>query len=89
MVFCLPLLFFATVTPSLKYSTCTTSPELTTFPEFVEVELVDEQPVSYYDSVLRKKIPKQDWMAKSEGPGSWKRILPEKNLLVQIKFLLR
>ncbi|XP_015259809.1 PREDICTED: major histocompatibility complex class I-related gene protein-like [Cyprinodon variegatus] len=63
----------AAVTPSLKYSTCTTSPELTTFPEFVEVELVDEQPVSYYDSVLRKKIPKQDWMAKSEGPGSWKR----------------
>lgn len=35
------------------------------------VGMVDGQPISYYDSISRKETPKQDWMAKTEGPEYW------------------
>uniref|UniRef100_A0A3Q2CXS4 Ig-like domain-containing protein n=1 Tax=Cyprinodon variegatus TaxID=28743 RepID=A0A3Q2CXS4_CYPVA len=57
-------------THSLKYF-YTASSGLKTFPEFVTVGMVDDQPISYYDSVIRKETPKQDWMAETEGPEYW------------------
>uniref|UniRef100_A0A096M6D1 Ig-like domain-containing protein n=1 Tax=Poecilia formosa TaxID=48698 RepID=A0A096M6D1_POEFO len=60
----------AAVTHSLKYF-YTASSGIKNFPEFVTVGMVDEVPVSYYDSVIRKEIPKQDWLAKNEGPEYW------------------
>ncbi|KAG7235019.1 hypothetical protein INR49_003430, partial [Caranx melampygus] len=59
-----------TVTHSLQYF-YTASSGVPNFPEFVTVGLVDGQLFSYYDSVIRKEIPKQDWMARSEGPEYW------------------
>ncbi|KAG7219330.1 hypothetical protein INR49_003448, partial [Caranx melampygus] len=61
-----------TVTHSLKYF-YTASSGIPNFPEFVTVGLVDGQLFSYYDSVIRKEIPKQDWIAQSEGPEYWER----------------
>ncbi|XP_036001714.1 major histocompatibility complex class I-related gene protein isoform X1 [Fundulus heteroclitus] len=58
------------VTHSLKYF-YTASSGLHNFPQFVTVGMVDDQPFSYYDSVVKKEIPKQDWMAKSESPEYW------------------
>ncbi|KAK6323723.1 hypothetical protein J4Q44_G00060620 [Coregonus suidteri] len=43
------------------------------FPEFVTVGLVNGEPISYYDSVIRRETPRQDWMAKSEGSDYWER----------------
>ncbi|KAF3707113.1 Major histocompatibility complex class I-related gene protein [Channa argus] len=60
----------AAVTHSLKYF-YTGSSGIPSFPDFLTVGLVDGQPISYYDSVIRKVIPKQDWMAQSEGPEYW------------------
>ena len=62
----------AAVTHSLKYF-YTGSSGIPSFPDFLTVGLVDGQPISYYDSVIRKEIPKQDWMAQSEGPEYWER----------------
>uniref|UniRef100_A0A3B3TJC9 Ig-like domain-containing protein n=1 Tax=Poecilia latipinna TaxID=48699 RepID=A0A3B3TJC9_9TELE len=59
-------------THSLKYF-YTASSGIKNFPEFVTVGMVDGVPFSYYDSVIRKEIPKQDWMAKNEGPEYWER----------------
>jgi len=33
--------------------------------------MVDGQPLTYYDSVVKKQIPRQDWMAQTEGPEYW------------------
>uniref|UniRef100_A0A3B5B3H3 Ig-like domain-containing protein n=1 Tax=Stegastes partitus TaxID=144197 RepID=A0A3B5B3H3_9TELE len=60
----------ASVTHSLQYF-YTASSEVPGFPEFVTVGMVDGQPFSYYDSVIKKEIPKQDWIAKTEGPEYW------------------
>ncbi|CAK6971633.1 H-2 class I histocompatibility antigen%2C Q9 alpha chain-like [Scomber scombrus] len=62
----------AAVTHSLHYF-YTASSGIPGFPEFLTVGLVDGQPISYYDSVIKKEIPKQDWMAKTEGPEYWER----------------
>ncbi|KAM9386178.1 major histocompatibility complex class I-related gene protein-like isoform 2-T2 [Pholidichthys leucotaenia] len=43
------------------------------FPGQVDVGMVDGQPISYYDSEIKKMIPKQDWMEKNEGPEYWER----------------
>ncbi|MEQ2276794.1 hypothetical protein XENORESO_009938 [Xenotaenia resolanae] len=62
----------AAVTHSLKYF-YTASSGIKTFPEFVTVGMVNDQQISYYDSVIRREIPKQDWMEKNEGPDYWER----------------
>ncbi|KAM9376101.1 major histocompatibility complex class I-related gene protein-like [Pholidichthys leucotaenia] len=41
------------------------------FPEFVAVAMIDGQQIEYYDSEIKKTIPKQDWMEKNEGPEFW------------------
>ncbi|XP_030193735.1 H-2 class I histocompatibility antigen, Q9 alpha chain [Gadus morhua] len=39
----------------------TASSGLSTFPEFVSVQMVDEVQIEYYDSNTQRSIPKQDW----------------------------
>ncbi|XP_055486779.1 LOW QUALITY PROTEIN: class I histocompatibility antigen, F10 alpha chain-like [Leucoraja erinacea] len=42
-------------------------------PEFTAVGYVDEEQIDYYDSVTRVKVPRQQWMADSQGPDYWER----------------
>ncbi|XP_036417202.1 H-2 class I histocompatibility antigen, Q10 alpha chain-like isoform X1 [Colossoma macropomum] len=41
------------------------------FPEFTAVGLLDGEQIVYYDSNIRKLIPKTDWMKKSEDEDYW------------------
>ncbi|KAL7836484.1 hypothetical protein AOLI_G00277680 [Acnodon oligacanthus] len=43
------------------------------FPEFSVVGLVDGEQFVYYDSNIRKMIPKTEWMEKSVGEDYWTR----------------
>lgn len=35
--------------------------------------MVDEQPISYYDSNQKREVPKQEWMKQNEEPDYWER----------------
>ncbi|XP_060763809.1 class I histocompatibility antigen, F10 alpha chain-like isoform X5 [Neoarius graeffei] len=57
------------VTHSLQYfHTGTTG---INFPEFTDVGQVDGEQFVYYDSNIRKKIPKTEWIQKNEGEDYW------------------
>ncbi|XP_053530342.1 BOLA class I histocompatibility antigen, alpha chain BL3-7 isoform X2 [Ictalurus punctatus] len=43
------------------------------FPQFTVVGLLDGVEFEYYDSNIRKYIPKTEWMEKNEEPGYWSR----------------
>uniref|UniRef100_A0A4W6D4R9 Ig-like domain-containing protein n=1 Tax=Lates calcarifer TaxID=8187 RepID=A0A4W6D4R9_LATCA len=60
------------VTHSLKYFQ-TASSGIPGLPEFVSLGMLDGVQMVYYDSNIRKVIPKQDWMAENEGPEYWER----------------
>uniref|UniRef100_A0A8C6U7I0 MHC class I-like antigen recognition-like domain-containing protein n=1 Tax=Neogobius melanostomus TaxID=47308 RepID=A0A8C6U7I0_9GOBI len=51
----------------------TASRGIPSFPEFVTVGMVDEQPISYYDSNQKREVPKQEWMKQNEEPDYWER----------------
>uniref|UniRef100_A0A4W6F4R1 Ig-like domain-containing protein n=1 Tax=Lates calcarifer TaxID=8187 RepID=A0A4W6F4R1_LATCA len=55
---------------SLKYF-YTASSGIPDFPEFVSLGMLDGVQMVYYDSNIKKVIPKQDWMAENEGPEYW------------------
>nr|ACI05077.1 MHC class I antigen [Salvelinus alpinus] len=57
-------------THSLRYVYTATS-GIPDFPDFVTVGLVNGEPISYYDSIIRRETPRQDWMAKTEGSDYW------------------
>uniref|UniRef100_A0A4W6F2G4 Ig-like domain-containing protein n=1 Tax=Lates calcarifer TaxID=8187 RepID=A0A4W6F2G4_LATCA len=61
---------FSTVRHSLKYF-YTASSGIPDFPEFVSLGMLDGVQMVYYDSNIKKVIPKQDWMAENEGPEYW------------------
>ncbi|KAF3833525.1 hypothetical protein F7725_024729 [Dissostichus mawsoni] len=62
------------LTHSLKYL-YTASSGVSHFPEFVTVVLVDEVPITRYDSNTKRVEPKQDWMHRitDEDPQYWER----------------
>ncbi|XP_051811987.1 class I histocompatibility antigen, F10 alpha chain-like [Acanthochromis polyacanthus] len=62
----------AAVTHSLQYF-YTASSGIPGFPEFVNLGMLDGVQLDYYDSNIKEVIPKQDWMAKNEGPEYWER----------------
>ncbi|KAM9386181.1 major histocompatibility complex class I-related gene protein-like [Pholidichthys leucotaenia] len=62
----------STVPHSLQHFS-TASSGVPGFPKFVVVGMIDGQQITYYDSEIKKVIPKQDWMEKNEGPEYWER----------------
>nr|BAD89550.1 major histocompatibility complex class I [Oncorhynchus mykiss] len=59
-------------THSLRYVYTATS-GVPDFPEFVSLGIVDGMQIDYYDSNTKRVVPKQDWMAKTEGSDYWER----------------
>ncbi|KAG5275011.1 hypothetical protein AALO_G00142590 [Alosa alosa] len=59
VLFCLP--FSTAKVHTLQYFYTATS-GISSFPEFISVGMVDGVDISYYDSILRKGMPKQSWM---------------------------
>ncbi|KAK2845910.1 hypothetical protein Q7C36_010764 [Tachysurus vachellii] len=60
------------VTHSLQYFFTGVSPGIN-FPEFTTLGQVDGGQIDYYDSKIRKMIPKTEWMQKNEGEDYWNR----------------
>ncbi|KAL7824455.1 hypothetical protein AOLI_G00328980, partial [Acnodon oligacanthus] len=59
-----------TASHSLHYFYTAVTPGIN-FPEFTVVGLVDGEQIDYYDSNIRKMIPKTEWMEKNEGEDYW------------------
>ncbi|GAA6076772.1 H-2 class I histocompatibility antigen, Q10 alpha chain-like [Tachysurus ichikawai] len=62
------------VTHSLQYLYTAITPQIN-LPEFTAVGLVDGGQIVYYDSNIRKMIPKTEWIQKvsADDPDYWKR----------------
>ncbi|KAG7461612.1 hypothetical protein MATL_G00192920 [Megalops atlanticus] len=57
---------------SLQYF-CTAASGIPDIPEFVSVGMVDGEPFCYYDSNMRREIPKQEWAKEAVDPHYWER----------------
>nr|AAB97338.1 MHC class I antigen [Triakis scyllium] len=57
---------------SLRYFYTSMTP-ISGLPEFVAIGYVDELEFVHYDSDMKKMIPRQRWIAESEGPDYWER----------------
>ncbi|KAI5608451.1 major histocompatibility complex class I UEA precursor, partial [Silurus asotus] len=55
---------------SLQYVATAVTPGIN-FPEFTVVGQVDGQQFVYYDSNIRKTIPKTQWIQNNEGEDYW------------------
>uniref|UniRef100_A0A3B4CIX5 Ig-like domain-containing protein n=1 Tax=Pygocentrus nattereri TaxID=42514 RepID=A0A3B4CIX5_PYGNA len=55
---------------SLQYIITATTPGID-FPEYIVVGLVDEEQFVYYDSNIKKMIPKTEWMQKNVREDYW------------------
>ncbi|XP_043089004.1 H-2 class I histocompatibility antigen, Q9 alpha chain-like [Puntigrus tetrazona] len=70
------LLFSVTLTSasthSLTYFFTAVSGDID-FPEFTVVGLVDGKRFIYFDSNIKKTVPKTEWMKQKEGAGYWDR----------------
>ncbi|XP_023996927.1 BOLA class I histocompatibility antigen, alpha chain BL3-7 [Salvelinus sp. IW2-2015] len=60
------------VTHSMKYF-YTGSSEVSNFPEFVVVGMVDGVQMVHYDSNSQRAVPKQDWMTRHTDTQYWER----------------
>ncbi|KAL7839161.1 hypothetical protein SRHO_G00258190 [Serrasalmus rhombeus] len=60
----------AAASHSLQYFYTAVTPGIN-FPEFTVVGLVDGGQFMYYDSVIRKVMPKTEWIEKREGEDYW------------------
>ncbi|KAF4074773.1 hypothetical protein AMELA_G00242970 [Ameiurus melas] len=69
IAFCVHLSAADTHTYQYFYTTVTSG---INFPQFTIVGLLDGVEFVYYDSNIRKHIPKTEWMEKNEEPGFWK-----------------
>uniref|UniRef100_A0A3Q3NRD5 MHC class I-like antigen recognition-like domain-containing protein n=1 Tax=Labrus bergylta TaxID=56723 RepID=A0A3Q3NRD5_9LABR len=74
---------------SVKYF-YTASSEVTNFPEFVIVGMVDDFQTDYYDSNTKRAEPKQDWMKKvtEDKADYWER-QTERAVVNQQRFKVR
>ncbi|XP_064175871.1 H-2 class I histocompatibility antigen, alpha chain-like [Anguilla rostrata] len=43
------------------------------FPEFTAVGMLDDEPFTYYDSDIKRKIPKTEWIKENVGADYWDR----------------
>nr|AAB97322.1 MHC class I antigen [Triakis scyllium] len=57
---------------SLRYFYTSMTP-ISGLPEFVAVGYVDELVIDEYNSDTQRDVPRQRWMAESEGPDYWER----------------
>nr|ACX35601.1 MHC class I antigen [Salmo salar] len=55
---------------SLRYF-YTSSSGISDFPEFVDMGMVNDQVISHYDSITKRKVPKQSWMGKVFDQQYW------------------
>ena len=61
----------SSVTHSLKFFYTGVSGDII-FPEFTAVGLVDEAQIGYFDSNIKRAVPKTEWL-KREGADFWDR----------------
>ncbi|KAJ8267377.1 hypothetical protein COCON_G00125490, partial [Conger conger] len=62
--------FVSTASHSLKYLYTAVTAGID-FPEFTTVGLVDDEPFTYYDSNIRREIPKTEWIKKNVEEDYW------------------
>uniref|UniRef100_A0A8C6UJA0 Ig-like domain-containing protein n=1 Tax=Neogobius melanostomus TaxID=47308 RepID=A0A8C6UJA0_9GOBI len=64
----------ASMIHTLRYFT-TASSEISGFPQFVSVGIVNDLVISHYDSNTKRAVPKQEWMnrVREEDPQYWER----------------
>ncbi|KAK3514809.1 hypothetical protein QTP70_032428 [Hemibagrus guttatus] len=72
MFFTFSLHLSSAVTHSLQYFYTAVTPGIN-FPEFTTVGQVDGGQFVYYDSNIRKMIPKTEWIQRNEGEEYWNR----------------